>query len=52
MFPWFAAGLAPVLQPWAAMGAGAATVVEAKLPGWESYLALFRSCVLAQAGPS
>ena len=41
--------LAPTLQPWALIGAGAATVVEAKLSSWESFLALFGFCVLASA---
>ena len=49
MSPWFALGLAPALQPWALIGAGAATVVEAKLSSWESYLALFVFCLLASA---
>jgi threonine/homoserine/homoserine lactone efflux protein len=49
MSPWFAMVLAPTLQPWALVGAGAATVVEAKLSSWESYLALFGFCVLASA---
>ena len=49
MSPWFAMALAPTLQPWALIGAGAATVVEAKLSSWESYLALFGFCVLASA---
>jgi MMPL family len=49
MSPWFALGLAPTLQPWGLIAAGAATVVEAKLSGWESYLALFVFCVLASA---
>src|SRR5271169_5444627 len=31
MSPWFAMGLAPALQPWVLIAAGAATVVEAKL---------------------
>ena len=31
MSPWFAMALAPTLQPWVLIGAGAATVVEAKL---------------------
>ena len=34
--PW----LAPTLQPWVLIGAGAATVVEAKLSSWQSFLAL------------
>jgi hypothetical protein len=49
MSPWFALGLAPALQPWALIGAGAATVVQAKLSSWESYLALFGFCLLASA---
>jgi hypothetical protein len=49
MSPWFATGLAPTLQPWVLIGAGAATVVEAKLSSWESFLALFVYCVLASA---
>jgi threonine/homoserine/homoserine lactone efflux protein len=49
MSPWFAMGLAPALQPWVLIGAGAATVVEAKLSSWESFLALFVYCVLASA---
>jgi hypothetical protein len=47
MSPWFAMALAPALQPWALIGAGAATVMEAKLSSWESFLALFLFCVLA-----
>jgi hypothetical protein len=49
MSPWFAMALAPTLQPWALIGVGAATVVEAKLSSWQSYLALFGFCVLASA---
>jgi hypothetical protein len=49
MSPWFAMGLAPTLQPWVLIGAGAATVVEAKLSSWQTYLALFGFCVLASA---
>ena len=45
--PWFAMVLAPTLQPWALIGAGAATVVEAKLSSWESFLALAGFCLLA-----
>src|SRR5689334_25167069 len=47
MSPWFALVLAPALQPWGLIGAGAATVVEAKLSSWQSFLALFGFCVLA-----
>ncbi len=49
MSPWFAMSLAPVLQPWGLIGAGAATVMEAKLSSAQSYLALFLFCVLASA---
>ncbi len=49
MSPWFALGLAPTLQPWTVIAAGAATVVEAKLSRWESYLALFGFCLLGSA---
>jgi threonine/homoserine/homoserine lactone efflux protein len=49
MSPWFAMGLAPALQPWVLISAGAATVVQAKLTGWQSYIALFVYCVLASA---
>ena len=46
MSPWFAMALAPALQPWGLIAAGAATVVEAKLSSWQDYLALFIFCVL------
>ncbi len=49
MSPWFALGLAPALQPWTLIAAGAATVVGAKLSSWESYLALTGFCVLGSA---
>ena len=49
MSPWFALGLAPALQPWVLIGAGAATVVQAKLSSWQSFLALFLYCVLASS---
>ena len=49
MSPWFALVLAPALQPWVLIGAGAATVVEAKLSSFGSYLVLFLYCVLASA---
>jgi Sap, sulfolipid-1-addressing protein len=49
MSPWFALALGPALQPWGLIAAGAATVVEAKLSSWESYLALFGFCVLASS---
>ena len=49
MSPWFAMGLAPAVQPWVLIGAGAATVVEAKLSSSASYLVLFLYCVLASS---
>ena len=49
MSPWFAMVLAPTLQPWVLLGAGAATVVEAKVSSWASFLALFLYCVLASS---
>ncbi len=49
MSPWFAMGLAPALQPWTLIAAGAATVVGAKLSSWESYLALIGFCILGSA---
>ena len=47
MSPWFALALAPTLQPWVLIGAGAATVVQAKLSSWASFLALFAYCLIA-----
>jgi len=47
MSPWYAMGLGPLTQPWGLVAAGVATIVEAKLSGWESYIALFVFCVLA-----
>ncbi|MFH8935127.1 GAP family protein [Streptomyces griseosporeus] len=44
---WTAAGLAPLLQPWGLVAAGAATVVDADLSETSSTLALFAYCVLA-----
>ena len=49
MSPWFALGLAPLLQPWVLIGAGAATVVEAKLSSGQSFLALVLYCLLASS---
>jgi hypothetical protein len=49
MSPLFAMALAPALQPWGLIAAGAATVTAAKLSSWESYLALFGFCLLASA---
>ena len=49
MSPWFAMGLAPTLQPWGLIAAGAATVMEAKLASWQDFLVLFGFCVLASS---
>ena len=49
MSPWFAMGLAPALQPWGLIAAGAATVTEAKLASAGSFLALSFFCVLASS---
>jgi len=49
MSPWFAMALAPALQPWTLIAAGAATVVTAKLSSAESYLALFFFCIIASS---
>ena len=49
MSPWFAMALAPTLQPWVLIGAGAATVVEAKLSSWQDFLVLFLYCVLGSS---
>ena len=49
MSPWFALGLAPVVQPWALIAAGAATVTAARLLGPGSYLVLALFCILASA---
>jgi hypothetical protein len=47
MSPWFAMGLAPLVQPWGLIAAGAATVVDAKLSSVASYLALIAFCLIA-----
>ena len=49
MSSWFAVGLAPVVQPWALIAAGAATVTAARLSSPESYLVLALFCILASA---
>ncbi|MFC9324172.1 GAP family protein [Kitasatospora sp. NPDC057015] len=46
---WTAAGLGVLLQPWAMVAAGGATVVEADLSSTASYLALIGYCLLATA---
>jgi Sap, sulfolipid-1-addressing protein len=47
MSPWYAIGIAPLVQPWGLIAAGAATVVQAKVSSFESFLALFFFCVIA-----
>ncbi len=47
MSPWFAIGLALLVQPWGLVAAGVAVITEAKLSSWESYIALFAFCVIA-----
>ena len=49
MSPWVCIGLAPLTQPWGLVAAGVATIMEAKLSSWESYIALFLFCVVATA---
>ncbi|WP_371502381.1 GAP family protein [Kitasatospora sp. NBC_00374] len=47
---WAAGGLAFLLQPWAMVGAGAASAVDADLSSLESWFALVGYCLLATAG--
>jgi len=49
MSPWYAMGLAPLTQPWGLVAAGVATIVEAKLSSWESYVALALFCLVSTA---
>ena len=49
MSPWFAIALGPLTQPWGLVAAGVATVVEAKLTSWQSYLALILFCIISTA---
>jgi hypothetical protein len=49
MSPWYAIGLGPLTQPWGLVAAGAATVVEAKLSSWQSYLALILFAIISTA---
>lgn len=49
MSPWFAMALGPLTQPWGLVAAGVATIVEAKLSSWESYIALFLFCLVSTA---
>ncbi len=47
MSPWYAIGLAPLVQPWGLVAAGIADITEAKLSSVESYIAVFLFCVIA-----
>jgi threonine/homoserine/homoserine lactone efflux protein len=47
MSPWYAMGLAPLVQPWGLVAAGVAVITEAKLSTWESYIVLFAFCVIS-----
>jgi threonine/homoserine/homoserine lactone efflux protein len=47
MSPWFAMGLAPLVQPWGLVAAGVSTIVGAKLSSWENYLVLVLFCIVA-----
>ena len=49
MSPWVVIGLAPLTQPWGLVAAGVATIMEAKLSSWESYVALVLFCLVATA---
>jgi threonine/homoserine/homoserine lactone efflux protein len=49
MSPWYAMALAPALQPWGLIAAGAATVVQANVTSVESALALFFFCVVGSS---
>ena len=49
MSTWVVIGLAPLTQPWGLVAAGVATIMEAKLSSWESYIALFLFCLVATA---
>jgi hypothetical protein len=47
MSPWFVIGLAPLLQPWGLVAAGVATIVEAQLASWASYVAVILFCLIS-----
>jgi Sap, sulfolipid-1-addressing protein len=47
MSPWFAMGIAALVQPWGLIGAGVATIVEAKLSSWEDYVAIILFVIVA-----
>jgi hypothetical protein len=47
MSPWFVIGRASLLQPWGLVAAGVATIVEAKLASWASYIAVIHFCLIS-----
>jgi Sap, sulfolipid-1-addressing protein len=47
MSPWFAAGIAPLVQPWGLIAAGVATITQAKVSSFASALALIFFCLVA-----
>jgi len=47
MSPWYAMGLALLVQPWGLVAAGVAEITDAKLTSWQSYIALFAFCVIS-----
>ena len=47
MSMWFAIALGPLTQPWGLVAAGVATITEAKLASWESYVALILFCLVS-----
>ncbi len=49
MSPWYSMGLAPLTQPWGLVAAGVATITEAKLSSWQTYIGLFMFCLVATA---
>jgi hypothetical protein len=49
MSPWYAMALGPLTQPWGLVGAGVATIMEAKLSSAESFIAIVLFCLVATA---
>ena len=49
MSPWYAMGVAALVQPWGLVAAGVATITEAKLTTWQSYVGLFLFCLISTA---
>jgi threonine/homoserine/homoserine lactone efflux protein len=49
MSPWYAMGLATLVQPWGLIAAGSATIVDAKLSSAATYLALLGFCLLGSS---